>query len=274
MHRYIIRNSIFLFIIALVINSCDKSDVSDNAARLRIKLTDATSLVVKELHVEINAIEVFVTDSANTEGEWVVLDYSGGEYNLLTLMNGKTVQLVDQYFPAEKSIEKIRVTLGDNNRAVTVTNNSNTIPLQKSSEIVDGLVIENVNVELASNIISSIIIDINAALSIKENNGNWFLKPAARAFAETFGAQLKGYVSPREASSFVAIVQETDTFMTIPENDGMFLFFGLNEGPWEIHLGAVPGTIYRDTVFTDTLSAGQKKELTPKPIKLPFISSQ
>ncbi len=258
---------------ALIITSCDKSDTSNNAARLRVKLTDAASVVIKELHIDIDAVEVFVTDSANTDGEWMSLDYSGGEYNLLALMNGKTVQLVDQYFPADKSVEKIRLTLGDNNRVLSITNTT-PIPLQKSPEIVNGLVIDNVEVELASNIITSIIIDINAALSIRESNGNWFLQPSARAFAETYGAQLKGYVSPREASSLVAIVQETDTFMTIPESDGMFLFFGLNEGPWEIHLVAIPGTIYGDTVFTDTLSVGQKKELTPKPIRLPFSSPQ
>ena len=39
--------------ILIIIVSCSKEDVSENAARLRIKLTDATSLVLKELHVDI-----------------------------------------------------------------------------------------------------------------------------------------------------------------------------------------------------------------------------
>lgn len=254
--------------ILIIIVSCSKEDVSENAARLRIKLTDATSLVLKELHVDIAEIYVFVTDSTSTEGEWVQLEFSGGEYNLLNLMNGKTVQLVDQYFPAYKEIEKIRLQLGNNNRILTVTDKP--IPLQLSPEIIDGLIINNIEVDLATNVISSVIIDINAALSIHEINGNWFLKPAARAFAETYGGSIKGYVSPMEANPFVAIIQDTDTFYTFPEPNGMFYFFGLKEGVWDIHLVANPETNYRDTVFTDTLSVGQKSELTPNPIRLQF----
>lgn len=261
-----------ILIILLVITSCNKEDLSENAARLRIKLTDAASLVLKDLYVEINEIAVFATDSTNLEGEWISLKYSGGEYNLLKLMNGKTVQLVDQYFPSYKKIEKIRILFGNNNRLITVTNAI--ISLQLSPEIIDGVVIDDVKVDLATNVISSIIIDINAALSIQEVNGNWFMKPAARAFPETYGGSIKGYVAPMDANPYVAIIQDTDTFFTLPEEDGMFYFFGLNEGAWDIYLLSNPETNYRDTVFTDTIAEGQKLELTPKPIRLIFDNSE
>ncbi len=254
--------------VLLIITACRKEDISENAARLRIKLTDATSLVLKELHIDINEISVFVTDSINKEGEWISLEFSGGNYNLLNLMNGKTVQLVDQYFPSYKKIENIKLRLGNNNKLVTITNTP--IPLQLSSEIIDGIIIENMEINLATNVISSVIIDINAALSISEINGNWFLKPVARAFPETYGGSIKGFVSPMDANPYVAIIQDTDTFLTFPEADGMFYFFGLNEGAWDIHLIADPISNYRDTVLTDTISKGQKLELTPKPILLQF----
>jgi hypothetical protein len=77
-------------------------------------------------------------------------------------------------------------------------------------------------------------------------------------------------VAPIEANPYVAIIQETDTFFTFPDPDGMFYFFGLNEGAWDIYLIANPESNYRDTVFTDTLSYGQKLELTPRPIRLVF----
>lgn len=267
MKRTLYPNYIIL-IGLLIITACSKEDVSVNAARLRIKLTDATSLVLKEMHIDINEIAVFATDSTNREGEWISLEYSGGEYNLLNLMNGKKVQLVDQYFPSYKKIEKIRLKLGNNNRLLSVTDSI--VQLQLSPEIIDGVVIDNVDVDLATNVISSIIIDINAALSIQEVNRNWFLKPAARAFSETYGGSIKGFVAPMEANPYVAIIQEPDTFFTFPEADGMFYFFGLNEGAWDIHLIANPASNYRDTVFTDTISEGQKLELTPKPIFLQF----
>jgi hypothetical protein len=261
-----IRYSIIIFGVLFLFSTCGKDDASVNASRLRIKLTDATSLVIKELYFNINEIEVFVIDSANTEGEWVPLEYSGGEYNLLQLRNGKMVQLVDQYFPAGKVIQKIKLILGNNNRLISTT--AVTEPLNLPAEILEGIIIDNVNAELNANIISSIVIDVNVALSVRESNGNYFLDPAARAFPETFGGSLRGYVAPIEADPFIAIVQETDTFITIPEADGMFLFSGLNEGPWEVHIVANPLTNFRDTVFSDTVVQGRIKEITPKPVRL------
>lgn len=264
--------------IALIISSvifiagCETEKISDNATRLRIKLTDATSLVLREFHIDIREISLFVTDSVNTDGEWVQLDYTPDEYDIFKLMNGRTVQLVDQYFPVYKNIEKIRVVLGDNNRIIT--NTQKPIPLQKSQEIIDGVIIDDIEVELVQNVITSIIIDINAALSVRESNGNYFLNPVARAFPETFGGSIRGYVAPLDANPFIAIVQEKDTLMTFPESDGMFMFLGLNEGPWEIHLIADPVTIYRDTVFTDTVKMGERLELTPKPIRLSFSTPE
>lgn len=274
MIRRIVRNisvvavlSVFVFSV-----SCDSEDISDNATRLRIKLTDATSLVMKEFYIDITGIDLFVTDSVNTEGEWISLEYNGGEYNILKLRNGNTVQLVDQYFPADKNINKIRVLLGNNNRIITVTNEA--VALQKSDNVIDGIIIDNIDADLAVNVITSIIIDINAALSVKEINGNFFLDPVSRAFREIFGGSIKGYVAPPQANPFVAITQDNDTLLTIPESDGMFMFLGLNEGPWKIHIIADPSTLYKDTVFTDTLSMGQKLELTPKPIRLSFSTTE
>lgn len=254
--------------IFLIFMGCNIDDTGESDARLRIKLTDSSSPSIKELYIDIKAIEAFVTGDSEAEGEWVAMKYSGGEYNLLALMNGKTVQLVDQYFSSDKTIKKIRVLLGENNRMLTVTDKL--LPLQKSSEIIDGVLINNLEIELMPNVIQYIIIDINAALSVSEVNGNWFLNPVARAFAETTGGSIRGYVAPREANSFVAIVQEPDIFMTLPESDGLFYFFGLDEGVWDIHMIAHQDSDYGDTLFSVTISEGEKLELSPKPIQLPF----
>ena len=37
----------------------------------------------------------------------------------------------------------------------------------------------------------------------------------------------------------------------------MFKFIGLEEGVWQIHIMAHP-SMFRDTIFTDTLAAGEK----------------
>ena len=260
---------ILLFgLMSLQFFSCGKEDVSENAARLRIKLTDAAAPMLKEMYINIESIEVQATDSAGVEGDWVTLDYNGGEYNLLKLMNGKTVQLTDQYFPAGGKIDKIRLTLGNNNRMVTVTDKP--IPLEKSPNVIEHLIIENVNAVLPAHFIVSIVIDINAALSVYELNGNYYLDPRARAFPETYGGSLRGYVAPIEASPVVLITREGDSLFSLPEgSEGMFLFSGLEEGAWKVHLFANPESGYRDTIFlSDTIRQGRVTEITPKPIRL------
>lgn len=251
----------------LLFFSCAKEDVSENAARLRIKLTDAAAPVLKEMFLDIETIEVLATDTAGNAGEWVSLSFTGGEYNLLKLMNGRTVQLTDQYFPAGGKIDKIRITLGNHNRIVTITDA--VIPLQKSPAIAEHLIIHDVDAALTANNIISIVIDINAALSVREANGNYFLDPRARAYPETYGGSLRGYVVPPQASPVVLITCEGDSLLTLPEGtEGMFLFTGLHEGPWKIHLIANPSAGYRDTIFTDTVVRGKITEITPKPIRL------
>ncbi len=271
MNRYYLYNWLLILFILLPFTGCDRSEIGENPARIRIKLTDAAIPAIKELYIDIREISLFVTDSTSVEGKWEVLEFTGGEYNLLRLMNGKTVQLVDQYFDSGKKIRKIGITLGNNNRMLTVTDKP--IPLQKPPEIMEGVIIDNIDIELSPHVITSIIIDINAALSIRESNGNYFINPLARAFPEIFGGSIRGYVAPLEANPVIVIIQESDTLMSVPEADGMFYFFGLNEGPWEIHLIADPLTSYRDTIFMDTLATGQKSELTPKPIRLLYDPS-
>ena len=260
--------SVLVLTLIFVFTGCDTESPIDSAARIRIKLTDAASLVIREMHVELTEISLFVTDSADTSGEWIQLEYNGGKYNLLKLMNGKTVQLVDQYFPSYKNIKKIRLGFGNENRITTVTDSI--VHLQLSPDIIDGLVVDMKDIELMPHVISYIVIDINAALSISESNGNWFLNPEARAFPENWGGSITGYVAPLEANPTVAVAQNEKVYFTFPEPDGMFQFIGLEEGAWEIHLMAHPESLFKDTVFVDTLDIGEKKVLTPRPIRLPF----
>lgn len=269
MQNKYMRYILFAALTFLLFPSCEGNDPSVNAGRLRVKLTDAADVTIKELYLDIREMAVYATDTASMEGEWVTLEYNGGEYNLLKLMNGKSVQLSDQYFPAGKAIRKVRVVLGNNNRIFTFTGGP--YPLQLPSEIINEMVVDMIEpVVVMPSIISGIVIDVNAAMSVWESNGNYFLYPSARAFPETYGSSLRGYVSPVEATEFIAIVQDYDTLLTLPEADGMFLFPGLKKGIWEVHLITRPTTNYLDTVFTWEIEATGIVDITPKPISLPY----
>lgn len=253
----------------LLIYGCEEDDPSVNAGRLRVKLTDATDITIKELYFHIQEISVFVTDTTNSEGEWRTLEFNGGEYNLLKLFNGKSVQIVDQFFPAGKAIQKIRLVPGHNNRFLTNIDKEPS-PLQLPGEIVNGVEIELPEpIILMPNIISSLVIDVNAAQSIRNLNGNNFFYPTIRAFPESYGSKLQGQVSPAEFTAAIAVILEPDTLWTVVEPDGSFSFSGLEKGEWEVYLFAHPASLYTDTAFTWNVDTTGLVSITPRPIKLP-----
>lgn len=250
--------AIFLII---AVAGCSKIDPSINATRLRISITDAPALTVSELNVDIRKIEVSTVDTVDNNREnWTALDFSGGVYNVLPLSNGKSKQIIDQYFPSGV-LRRLKITFGDLSTLKTPEGVKN---LVLSPEVEDGVIVD-ANANLYANYISHILIDINAALSFYESNGNYFFRPVIRAFPETFGGSLKGYALPDEAGPRVIIVKDADTLFTLPERaDGMFMFKGLREGEWKIFVQATPNSGYRDTVFTDTVFTGKTRELKAK----------
>lgn len=266
MHNRSIRYffpAILLFLVLL--SSCDGNDPSVNAGRLRVKLTDATDISIRELYLDIRELAVYATDTTSMEGEWVTLEYSGGQYNLLQLLNEKSVQLVDQYFPAGKTIRRIRFVLGHENRFVTFIGEEPT-PLQLPPEIIEGMVVDlKEPIPVMPHIIAGLVIDVNAAFSVWESNGNYFLRPSVRAFPEAYGASLRGAIAPPRAAAFVAIMQYPDTLFTVPEADGKFGFPGLQKGEWEVFIKAAEGSLYVDTAFVwdiDTTGVVNKSSIT------------
>lgn len=276
--RYTLLVSILLFLWL----ACDGEDPSVNASRLRLKLTDAASLVMKEFYVDIREISVFLVDTATYEGEWVVLDFSGKTYDVLKLRNGKMVQLVDQYLPAGTVLQQIKLKFGSDNHMVVITEKDiEPIPLRLPPELEEGLVIDALPMEMRLNTISSMVVDLNASLSvvITENGDHW-LYPVARAFPEVYGGKMKGYVAPPEANPYVIAIQEPDTFFTFPEieNSGdqmlMFQFIGLKEGEWEVHFVPDPESNFKDTVIIADIEQEKTFDITPKPVRLKRLTEE
>lgn len=262
------NKTILLSILLLLVlcGGCSKNDPSLNATRLRISLTDAplstraTSISITEMIVDIQKIEVSMVDSTSSSENWVPLDFKGGEYNILPLSNGKSKQIVDQYFPSG-ILKQIKITFGDNSKFKTFSGEKNLI-LDPSAK--EGVIL-TVNANLYANYVTNIMIDINAALSFYEQNDNFFFKPNLRVFPETYGGALKGYIQPIEANPQVIIINDKDTLMTLPEmKDGMFMFLGLDKGKWDIYVLTDPQMGYKDTIFSDSIFVGKTTELKSK----------
>lgn len=264
MNRYFIIIIPILFLLLYI--GCSKNDPSINATRLRISLTDAPlvtkndAIIISELNVDIQKIEVSMVDSTSNSENWVELDYKSGAHDVLKLTNGKSKQIVDQYFPSG-ILKRIRITFGNN---TTIRSNDKEIDMILDPSMTDG-VVSVVNASLYAHYITNIMIDINAALSIYEENGNYFFKPNIRVFSEAEGGALRGYVLPPEANSRIVIANETDTLLTFPEfKDGMFMFKGLEAGKWDIFVFPSPNSGYRDSIFSDTIFSGKITDIKSK----------
>lgn len=259
--------------------SCNKDDVSDNAARLRIKITDAPFVSLREMVVEITSIEVSVSDSTNNvPGEWIPLEFTPQQIDLLTLNNGQTKQVVDQYFRAGTTIRRMRLRFGNQSKVVGITE-TNLVDrkLVLDDRIKEGVIIDNLNINLYPNVIESVVVDINAAMSVFEENDNLFLNPAVRVFSEANVGGITGAVAPLSAQPFVFAVNATDTILTLPRYElvdgkepeyGTFSFIGLQPGLWTIHVIPNVQSGYQAFEITDSVVVRKTTALKPHPIQL------
>lgn len=274
------RYTLLIVAFLLVWQSCNEDDPTIENSRLRIKLTDGSSVALPKIYLDIKDISVFLADTATQEGEWMTLDFRGNIYELSALLNGKKTLLVEQYVPAGTELQQIKLMFGNNSSLTQITDTAREeIPLQIPPGLQDGIVIDAVNMEIRFNTISNLLVDINSILSIQESNGTHFLTPMMRAFPETYGGKLRGAVAPLEANPFVVIVQDKDTLYTLPmpetrnERQATFQFIGLKPGEWRIHLLADPETNYQDTVFYFKVEQGKTNDIPNKPITLKSTST-
>src|ERR1700730_9272281 len=94
--------------------SCVKNQKGSNNGRLQVMLTDGPDPSVKEVWVDIQQIEILMSDT----GKAVILNgVHPGLYNLLDFANGKDTILADATIPSG-TISQIRLILGDNNYVI------------------------------------------------------------------------------------------------------------------------------------------------------------
>ena len=153
---------------ALII-ACQKENSSESAT-LRIRMTDAPASY-DEVNVDLKEVRVnFRDDSAG----WISLPTNAGIYDLLGLQNGVDT-LVAQGSVPMGTVKEIRFVLGDSNSIVV---NGQSHPLTIPSGGSSGLKIK-VGKKMAGTL-DSLLIDFDAALSVKEQNGNYKLMPVLK----------------------------------------------------------------------------------------------
>lgn len=163
--------SVAVIFSALVFVSCGKEKHAD----LQIRLTDNPTGLV-EVNVDIQQVRVkFTDDSSGVNNGWVDLNTNARVYNLLGLQNGVDTVLATGSFP-QQVLKEIRFVLGSNN---TVKDSAGVVhPLTIPSGSESGLKIK-VDKKLGATL-NTLIIDFDAALSVKKENSGYKLRPVLK----------------------------------------------------------------------------------------------
>jgi len=151
----------------LLLISCTEDSFVENSARLRISLTESSSIPLSEANLQITSIEVKLTDSTGqSQDEWIPLEYAGGTYNLLKYLKGETIRIADQYFSAG-TITQIRIKLASTLHIVdkySLLSDQQQLPVDLATEYQDGVVVA-ADIPLTPNVITDILLDFNLAQS-------------------------------------------------------------------------------------------------------------
>ncbi len=152
---------------AISVSACKKE--SSNTT-LRIRLTDAPA-ALDEVNIDLEQVHVqFVSDTSS----WIYLNTKAGIYNLLSLQNGIDTLIASGTYPTG-SVKELRLVLGDQN---TVVEDGQSYPLTIPSGASSGLKIK-VNKQLQKGI-DSLLIDFDAALSIRKEEDGFKLRPVIK----------------------------------------------------------------------------------------------
>jgi hypothetical protein len=246
----------FVFGVILFSSSCSKNQKSNsaNTSRLQIALTDGPDPMVKEVWVDINQIEIIMSDTSSP----LILNGSHpGLYNLLALTNGKDTLLADATIPAG-TISQIRLILGDNNYLITAAGEK--IALKTPSGQESGLKVQ-IHQDVAGGILYRLTLDFDVARSIvfAGNSGNVLLKPVLRILSFLpSGGNIQGVVVPDSVRTFVYAIQGMDTVASTSTDitNGDFLIKDIPAGSYTISF--VPSdTTYKSVFLNSSISLGQ-----------------
>ncbi len=164
-------------LVSAVIVSCEKNENEGSTTSLNVRLTD-NPIDLDSVFVDVREVRVKVSDdgldSTNDNG-WMNLTTNAGIYNLLNLQNGVDTLLATGIVPTQ-TVKEIRLILGPNNTVVDTFGVTHPLTIPSGGE--SGLKIK-INKKLNSTL-QTLLIDFDAALSIKKENSGYKLRPVLK----------------------------------------------------------------------------------------------
>ena len=281
-----------VIVISLVfITACNKENSNSSAAipsghqKVSVTLNDGPVPNLTSVIVDIQYVEVKVDtgevrhdddyydddhegdddhhgDEENHHGDhfgvWDTVGVTPGLYDLVKLQNGMDTLIATGITQAGK-ITKIRVTLGNNNSVSTDGTNHFALPICNGSPYVYAN-IRSVSLDSIGNNQFFVHLDFNIARSIRFDDGQYCLKPFIRPYANQNSGTIEGIVLPAAAHAYVEVLNNSDTALAIPEDEGEFKIKGLAPGVYTVLYKSVG--LYHDTTLANiNVLLGQETKL-------------
>ncbi len=161
-----------LLICSIFFISCSKEENNNATSTFHLRLTDAPA-ALDSVFVDIREVRIKMKDDSTDNG-WISLNTNAGIYNLLELQNGVDTLLGTGILPTG-TIKEIRFILGTENRVVS---SGTSYPLTIPSGAESGLKIK-ISKKLNATL-ETLIIDFDAALSIREEQNGFKLRPVLK----------------------------------------------------------------------------------------------
>jgi hypothetical protein len=152
---------------SLLLFSCKKED---RTVPIQLLLTD-NPINLEEVNVDIQGLQVKINSD---DAAWITLDAKEGVYNLLDYQDGITTVMAQEEVP-EGVLKEVRFILGTEN---TVKVDGEVYPLTTPSAEDSGLKVK-IDKDLKETL-NTFILDFDAALSVREENGGYRLSPVIK----------------------------------------------------------------------------------------------
>jgi hypothetical protein len=261
MKHPLIRNAfttLFAFLLLFVFSCSRKTDapadnpggIPVNKAKVTVYFTDHQTPLFDKVNLNITKLEIKVEDNGvDSLGGWFNLNITSGVFDILRFRNGFDTLFASGNIPLNRKLQKIRLTLGNQNSVVT---GGNTFPLEikdNDNEVVANL--DDTNVDFVAPNQYLFWIDFDAHQSIKAKSNNRFeLKSHIKIFTRRSSGRIEGRVLPQAARAIVKAINGNDTATAIPESNGEFKIVALRSGTYKLLYDATAGN-YQDTLVNN-----------------------
>src|SRR6476646_8435951 len=240
----------FLFVVLLACKKSASPTSENGTSRVTIFLTDDPILNVDQLFIDIQAVEVKLEDDGiDSLGGWMPLNVRAGVYDILKFRNGIDTLFAKGDIPANRKIQKLRLTLGSNN-SVVIGGHSFPLSLHNNeAQIIVKLQDDDVDASAGE---TRFWIDFDAGRSIQQKGSSFELRSQLKVFAKSKSGGIEGKVKPTDAKAVVMAINGSDTTTAQPDAEGEFKIRGLVAGTYQLVIHPTANN-YKDTTLTVTV---------------------